>query len=88
MGFFAAEQARRVRDLGQGRAGWLVELPDLSYTGRVIAPATADAAWVVEQLEVVATRLGYAVACGRMTSPLNLDRWPPFLLVYACRCMH
>jgi hypothetical protein len=45
MGFFAANQIRRVRDLDGDRAGWVVTIPDTSYRGRLIAPADADAEW-------------------------------------------
>ena len=31
MSFFVAGQLRRVRDLGGGRAGWVVTIADLSY---------------------------------------------------------
>jgi hypothetical protein len=67
----ATDQLRRVRDLDGDRAGWVVAIPDLSYRGRVIAPADADADWVVERLELMATKLGYAVACGRLASPVE-----------------
>jgi hypothetical protein len=68
MTFFAAVQLRRGRDFDGSRAGWVVAIPDTSYQGRVIAPADADEDWIVEQLELMATKLGYAVACGRMAS--------------------
>jgi hypothetical protein len=70
--FFAADQLRRVRELDGDRAGWVVSLPDTSYQGRVIAPAHADPDWIVDRLELMATKVGYAVACGCMPSPVDL----------------
>ncbi len=68
MGVLTADQLRRVRDLDGDRGGWLVAIRDLSYRGRVIAPADADAEWIVERLDGLAGKLDYPVTCGRLAS--------------------
>lgn len=83
MTFFEPHQVRFVRFLPDDGAGFLIDLPDLSYDGRVIVrgareeilrdPA-ATAVWVAEQLDVMATKLGFNVTCGRLASPVELSR--------------
>lgn len=86
MTFFEPEQVRFVRFLDGDRAGYVVELPGISYDGRVIVHGAREqilaepeviARWVVDQLEVMAVKLGYNVTCGRMASPVDLGRYAP-----------
>lgn len=62
-----------------------VELPGISYTGRAIVrdarelilrDAAAGEQLVADRLDRLATSLGYAVTCGRLASPLELDGDP------------
>ncbi len=45
--------------------------PGPSLPRRVIAPADADADWILKRLDLLATKLGYAVALGRLASPVE-----------------
>lgn len=71
---FRPDQLTRVdADVGEGLAGWWVELPELRYNGRAVVPED----WTLEQvhaaLEDVGLRLTYNVLCGRLYSRTRID---------------
>jgi hypothetical protein len=71
---FEITQLHRVdADVGEGFAGWWVDLPDVSYRGKVVAPAEWDAERVLVALESAGQRLTYNVLCGRMYSRTRID---------------
>jgi hypothetical protein len=71
---FDVEQLHRVDvDVGEGLAGWWVELPGISYRGKVVAPADWDAERVLQALEDAGQRLTYNVLCGLMYSRTRID---------------
>jgi hypothetical protein len=71
---FDVEQLHRTdADVGDGLAGWWVDLPGISYRGKVVAPAEWDAERVRVALEAAGQRLTYNVLCGLMYSRTRID---------------
>lgn len=68
--FFTVDQARLAGPLPDepGLAGWWIDLPNLSYTGKAVAPVEWGAGEVVAALNRMATSLGEHVVKGRLYS--------------------
>lgn len=73
MAFFDAEQLQWAADGPDGLARWWVDLPDVSYRGKVLVEAGAEPEAIVRRLDRLATKLGYNVTAGRLYSPVDLS---------------
>ena len=72
---FKVEQLERAGEIPQlpGRAGWYVDLPGISYRGKVTAPADWSADQVLEALNRFAEPLGERIAWSRLYTPVPVD---------------
>lgn len=68
--FFTVDQVRCAGPLPDEPelAGWWVELPGISYTGKAVAPVDWDAGQVVGALNRMASKLGEHVVQSRLYS--------------------